>query len=100
MISISTGVADFDLEGLETRIRKEVIEDVERAKAIALQLLKDSDHVSPAATVRPARTSGGARTAVIQRRKLCSCQSSLVTKREARLFLNILSGSKTRTHRL
>ena len=60
LISLSTGVTDLELEEFEMRIRKEVIEEAEKAKAIALQFLKDSDHVSPAATVRAASTGRGA----------------------------------------
>lgn len=54
LVSNSSGFTGCDLEGLQTRLRKEVIKEAEKAKAIALQFLKESDYVLP--------TSGAAGT--------------------------------------
>ena len=51
LLSRSIGVADFDLKGFKARIKKEVIDEIWKAKIIALKFLKDSDLVSPATTV-------------------------------------------------
>ena len=47
----NTGVADFNLEEFKIRIQKEDLDKVEKAKVIALQFLKDSDPVLPAAAI-------------------------------------------------
>ena len=57
--SLSPGIDDFDVEGLETRIRKGVIDEVKKAEAIVSQFLKDSTPVSTAATAGADRTGGG-----------------------------------------
>ena len=60
LCSNHSGIIDFDFERLETRIRKEAIEEVVKAKVIALQFLKDAYHVSHATTARATRTGGRA----------------------------------------
>ena len=41
LITSSSGFTKFHLEGFKTKIRKEVVKEVEKAKAIALKYLKD-----------------------------------------------------------
>lgn len=60
LLSNNSSFTDFDLEGLETRLKKKVTDEAEKAKAIALQFLKDSNLVLSAAIVRATGTGWGA----------------------------------------
>ena len=58
--SISSGINNFDAEELETRFRKVAIDEVNKARVIVPQFLKDSTPASTAATAKAVRTGGGA----------------------------------------
>ena len=57
--SIRSGINDFDTEELETRFRKVVIDEVNKARIFVSQFLKDSTPASTAATAEASRTGGG-----------------------------------------
>ena len=56
LISSSSSSTDINLERLETKIREKVIDEMEKAEAIALKYLKDSGVV----TAKAVGTGGGA----------------------------------------
>ena len=97
--SISLGISDFDARGLETRIRKLVIEEVKKTEAIVSHFLKDFNHASTAATAEAAKLVGEEAIAVIQREKLYSYPNFLDMKRQVKLFWSILFGLKIGNHK-
>ena len=92
LISSGSYSTDFDPEGLETRMTKEVLDETNKAQGIDLQFPKDSNPT--AATAKTVWNGGGVSHSSIIKREAVQLPKFSGDKMAGHAFLNILFGSK------